>query len=738
MSNPQSPNELSFFPMPPIKTPSGSDEHIEDLLEQMIGPAIELTDADDPVSSPVPADEALRVRPLSRQSFIDSEPESSSTPIAPLKPPKTPLNLQRPASVSLSSSGRPQMSSFAPPEFANPLGQDDETDSFSRAGKGATPEPYKTAPSSPAAETTTATDTTDTTDTTTTTDTSPAPYELYGHEFYYPFPSHDHGVSPDQDDQPEQAEASSPPATSRPVAACLDAPVTFATTWYTHFAAPEFFICSRCYADHIATSQFRDAFRAAAAAPAERKPPRACRFSRPRMRDDLWRKALASDYLQPVTDWMQHRSRVADCRGFAAGAAGRAGVKWYAPKLRRFPSWFAVCEACYEDRVRAFPPMAAHFRPHPDAPRPGEVWNCDLSVPFVRREFEKQGPTGDWSTFAREARARAEMPACPGQETACARGRPWFRPVHGPDWLLLCAACFLDRVFHTTDAGRWAPDEQLSAAEGQQVRCPMAQFNISTAMSRAEELGDFTVFWAAMHKLSQEKFCDPAGVKDGVWYTLHGVGAEAGYQVCRSCYVSVAEPLGVSQFFRRKINIPPGATLPCCMNPAHPRGGGFLARLREMYYTQSPAALAAYADEYAAIPPCPRRSDGRGDGNKGRRWYGWKECAVCPECYHEFARKHEALAGLMALKNDLIGKEADDGDESVMCEMYSPRMRDLYILCNGTEQVAADPKPLLEFAAERRRVFAETYSRVRTMNPGDRMKETEEVKALEERWRSVE
>ncbi|KAK7991448.1 hypothetical protein PG988_000242 [Apiospora saccharicola] len=716
--------------MPPIKTPSSSDEHIEDLLEQMMGPAIELTDADsDPVSSsPVQGDETLRVRPLSRQSFIDSDPEASSTPIAPLKPPKTPLNSQRPASVSLSSLSPPRISSFAEPQFANPPGQDEEVDSSTREENLATPEPFKTAPSSPMEETTSATDTT-----TTTAETTSAPAELYGHEFYYPFPSHAHGVSPDQDGQSEQANASSSSVALRPVTSCIDNPVTFNTTWYTHFAAPEFFICSRCYADHIASSQFRDAFHVAAPAEGE---PRVCRFSSPRMKDDLWPKAVASDYLQPVTDWMQHRSRIADCKGFLPGVKGTEGVKWYAPKLREYPTWWAVCEACYEDRVKMFPQMDSHFRPHPDTHWPDQVWNCDLSVPFIQKEFMKQGPKGDWPTFVRESRAHGHIPACPGHEAHSALGRPWFRPVHGPNWLLLCAACFLNRVFHTSDAAKWAPDEQLSKMDKTMVRCPMAQFNISMAMERAGETGDFALFWTAMNKLSQEKFCDPRGITDGAWYTLHGVGADAGYQVCSSCYVSIAEPWGVSQFFRRKINIPPGATLPCCMNPQHPRGREFFDLLLEMYYTQSPASLAAYADEYAAIPPCPRYHNG-GVQDQGFRWYGWKECAVCPECYHEFARKHEALAGLMTLKNEPIEKDGD-GDAKVMCEMYSPRMRDLYLLCNGTEQAAADPKPLLEFAAERRRVFAETYARVMKMNPGIRMRDAEEVKVLEQRWRDVE
>ncbi|KAK8069900.1 hypothetical protein PG994_006516 [Apiospora phragmitis] len=723
--------------MSPLKTPTCPDEHIEELLEQMMGPAIQLTDADT-VSSPGHGDDTVMVRPLSRQSFDGhgSEPESSSNPIAPLKPPKTPLNSKRPISVSLSSAGDQRTPSSSDSESAKRKNQDDETaaaESSSQAadlspvGDHSTSDQIKSASSSPLVG------------------TSVAPYELYAIDYYYPFPSHDHGVSPDKDDELEHTYVSS--AVSRSVTTCIDAPVTFATTWYSHFAAPEFFICSRCYADHIGSSQFRDSF--PVSSPADGKP-RVCRFSSPRMKDDLWKKAISSDYLQPVTDWMQLRSRIADCKGIA-GAKGSEGTKWYAPKLNEFPSWFAVCQACYEDHIKVYPQLSTYFRPHPESQAPEAVWSCDLAVPFVQKEYEKQGPKGDWSTFVREAKARLDMPACPGQEGTVAYGKAWFRPVHGPDWLLLCAACFCDRVFHTADASKWAPDEQLSRAPEQQVRCPMAQFNISTAMSRAHDLKDSSVFWAAVTKLGQEKFCDPAGITDGVWYTLHGVEPGAGYQVCSSCYVSVAEPLGLSQFFRRKINIPPGATLPCCMNPAHPRASCFVPLLRETYYTQSAAALAAYADVYAAIPPCPRDGDAQG----GRRWYGWKGCTICPECHHEFARKHAGLAGLMPLKNTLI---EEDG---TMCEMYSPLMRDLYLLCNGTEQAAPDLKPLIEFAEKRRRVFAETVLPIRRMLSRSRMgldqqqqgaqyaqqaqaagsgavADVSQVDELEQRWRSVE
>lgn len=604
--------------------------------------------------------------------------------------------------MSFSSAGVPWSHTPIDTESASRKDQDNGSavadPSSNQSRSHSSPDPIKSAP--PTVADTSAT-------------THSEPYELYALEYYYPFPSHDHGV-PQDDDGPESTYASSS-ATSRPVTTCIDAPVTFNTTWYSHFAAPEFFICSRCYADHIEKTGFRDAFQASS--PAEGKP-RVCRFSSPRMKDDLWKKALSSDYLQPVTDWMQLRSQIADCKGRAGVKGSEGPTKWYSPKPNQFPSWFLACQACYEDRIKVFPQLSSYFELHQGTHGPQEVWNCDFSVPFVYKEYEKQGPQGGWSSFVQEAKARLDMAACPGQSPTLAYGKAWFRPMHGPEWLLLCAACFCDRVVHTNDAGKWEPDERLSSSPQQMVRCPMAQFNISMAMSRAHDLKDFSVFWAAVNKLGHEKFCDPNGITDGAWYTLHGVEPDSGYQVCSSCYVSVAEPLGLSQFFRRKINIPPGATLPCCMNPAHPRARSFIPLLRETYYTQSPAALASYADIYAAIPPCPRDSDIKGV-DRGLRWYGWKECTVCPECYHEFAREHKRLAGLMTLRNTPVDVEEEDGDgddtKIVMCEMYSTRMRDLYLLCNGTEQAVPDPKPLFEFVARRRRVFTETVLPIRKM-----------------------
>ncbi|KAK8098121.1 uncharacterized protein PG998_013607 [Apiospora kogelbergensis] len=73
----------------------------------------------------------------------------------------------------------------------------------------------------------------------------------------------------------------------------------------------------------------------------------------------------------------------------------------------------------------------------------------------------------------------------------------------------------------------------------------------------------------------------------------------------------------------------------------------------------------------------------------------------------------------MTLRNTPVDVEEEDGNgddtKIVMCEMYSTRMRDLYLLCNGTEQAVPDPKPLFEFVARRRRVFTETVLPIRKM-----------------------
>ena len=218
-----------------------------------------------------------------------------------------------------------------------------------------------------------------------------------------------------------------------------------------------------------------------------------------------------------------------------------------------------------------------------------------------------------------------------------------------------------------------------------------------------------------------EKFCDEGGIADGVWYTFrpgaNGPGPP-GFQICRACYLCVVEPLNLAPFFTRKMEIgsveknSDGKVL-CCFNLAHPRlAQGFLPRLLEGYYARDARALRDYASEYVSIPRCQRDQD-----VQNARWHGWPDCTICPECWYDFARRHEPLAGLDELRGSV--REC-----ATMCEMYSARMRNLYLECcengkvapnGGRLDEAALLMPLLQFSAHRRAVWCQTVVPIRRM-----------------------
>lgn len=218
----------------------------------------------------------------------------------------------------------------------------------------------------------------------------------------------------------------------------------------------------------------------------------------------------------------------------------------------------------------------------------------------------------------------------------------------------------------------------------------MGIFSIKMAMARAQETKDYQIFWTAVHKLSNVKFClDDEGIEDGVWYSLPSDPQD--FAICSGCYVAIAEPLNVSQFFvRKREEQPSGVKWRCSFSLGHPRIAQYIPRLLELYFTHDPTSLHEYASVYASIPPCPRDEDA-----KNKNWYGWMDCTVCRECYQDFARRGP-LAVKMDLNNTLL-------ETSTMCGMYSPRMRTLYKECSDASP--PDHTPLLTFSVQRRLVW---------------------------------
>ncbi|KAI1472781.1 uncharacterized protein F4812DRAFT_25011 [Daldinia caldariorum] len=477
------------------------------------------------------------------------------------------------------------------------------------------------------------------------------------------------------------------------VTSCIDDAVTFATDWYRHADAPEFLVCSRCYVDHIHKTRFWNLFRKKRLGGDGE--PRVCRFSKPRMRDRLLRDALATGSWESALAWMRSRPRIPDCRG-VDGVRGEEGIAWYRPRLNDIPG-FGCCQACYEDRVLANP-FFVNFEPA--QPQPAEeIWSCDLAVPFVGKEYEARGKTNDWSGFVSEAKARLSIRPCGRRNEELTYGRKWFVPKRGPEGLVLCSGCYCDQVIHTSEEGQWQVEEKLTNAIGTRVRCGMGIFSITMAMARAHEVNDFQIFWRAVHKLSKEKFCDDDGIEDGTWYTLPSDPPNFG--ICGACYVAIAEPLDVSRFLVPKRDAQPaGVKWLCCFNLSNHRAPQYLPLLVEMYHTHDTTSFDRFASVYSSLPVCPREEDAQ-----GKHWYGWIDCTICPDCYHDFAAL-SPLAAKMELKNTVL-------ESSAMCEMYSRRMRDLYTKCS--EASPCDPTELLGYSVQRRLVWSQTVPPIRAM-----------------------
>ncbi|KAI1743010.1 hypothetical protein F4680DRAFT_410788 [Xylaria scruposa] len=486
------------------------------------------------------------------------------------------------------------------------------------------------------------------------------------------------------------------PATQRPPAPkavtwCIDTPITFATDWYWHPEAADFQICSRCYVDYIHETAFYPEFRSARHAD---KKPRVCRFSKARMKDHLWKAAVASGSLREVVTWMRSRAAIPDCRG-VEGVRKKSvtGIKWFAPRNGDDIPNFLVCEACREDKLQTnqFADRFAACRlSQPD----DAVWACDMAIPFVEREYEEKGKRDDWTGFAVEAKARLSMQSCPGTQGVSVYTRKWFVPKAGSRGFILCAACYYDQVLHTGEEGKWEVAQGLR----NKVRCARGVYNIRIIMALADQKKDWRLFWDVITRLEREKTCEDDGIVDGVWYTLPSNPMD--FCVCSACYVSIVEPLGVSEFWVRKRDVPPGKKVLCCFNMGHPRVWKFVPRLLEMYWTLDPTALDEYTSLYASVPMCSRDEDKR-----NLRWYGWKDCMICPECYLDFAR-HSPLAKMMELHDVLVA-------DSVMCEMYSQRMRTLYTECGSANP--PNLKALLEHSTQRRQVYMETIPQARMM-----------------------
>lgn len=495
------------------------------------------------------------------------------------------------------------------------------------------------------------------------------------------------------------------------VITCIDFASTFVCTWRWHSSSPNFLICPHCYDKSIAGTQFDSSFQSARLGDDGNS--RLCKFSQPRMEKVLWPQALSSGSLITATEWMQLRSGIHSCKG-ADGVRGGEGHAWYriteAEGGSTVPG-FLACQACYEDRILVCPSFASKFELVPSGlHNTKDIWSCDVAIPYVKRAFEATAEANDWQNFLLETRARLQFPKCPGINKSSTHQVAWFVPINGPSHLMLCLTCYCDQIVLSGEENRWREATELKTLRGNEARCAMGNLNLRVCMAQAKDKKDMAVFWDALRRLVepahgqqppqlQEELCKAAVQTNGVWYTLRNNPDEFG--VCRACYILMAEPLGLGRFFELKRNVPPGQAMVCCLNLRHPRGPVFFTQFIESYAKADTSALESSASVWARIPPCTRSNI-----MDGMSWYGWADCSICRECFHNFASKYPNMVEAMQFRDQIIPK-------SVMCEMYSPRMRKLY------EEVSVSQPPnvarLLEYSAHRRAVYIQTIPQIRNI-----------------------
>ncbi|KAI0438424.1 hypothetical protein F4803DRAFT_565280 [Xylaria telfairii] len=364
----------------------------------------------------------------------------------------------------------------------------------------------------------------------------------------------------------------------------------------------------------------------------------------------------------------------------------------------------AVCQACYEDHILSYPKFGQdHFEPYDASTiqqHANDLWTCDIAVPYISREYKVRASTNDWKSFVQGVPIRLlAFKPCPGEKTVYpdGEGRKWFTPINGPRGLLICAHCYCDYVLLTGQEGMWRDaGGNLVDPFGVSVSCFFgAQFNVKILAGRALDTEDYTRFWKAIDIAANEPVCKGI-MQNATWYTLHS--NPSGFEICRTCYVTIAESMGVSHHFTPKTGIPPESSVMCNFNNGIARFPMYMQKLLEMVYKQDPTPLEEFIKVYAFMPQCRRDKH-----VENATWFGWGDCTICVECHHEFIRG-TALA-------DSMPSQGTHVKGAVMCEMYSPRMRQLYLAACASEP--PDPKPLLEFSVQRRAVWAQTIPRAR-------------------------
>lgn len=488
-----------------------------------------------------------------------------------------------------------------------------------------------------------------------------------------------------------------------------DREVSYETDWYHISDKPNFLVCTHCYERCLARTPLEDSFIRT------RQLEGRCRFNAPRITRLLLPECLKRRDITPLREFMTARLDVLDCKG-ASGADGSAGIKWFKPLDDRLDG-FVSCEACYQDVVLA---TSFHdkFIPH-DSPQASDaIWACDICLPFMSRSMVKISRLGidGWNEWVEAAAKHIALPECDkGPVSPSSRRWMRLRGERHPDFKM-CEKCYEKHVALTTldkdfESVPHAPSQTgldwmdaalgYTTTEPTPITCSMNGLPVEVALIDAKDFQDINVLHRALEVILSCPPCTERGIINGVWYTLTGGDCD-GYRICAPCHAAFITPFGLDRFYEQSKSEEAGGTYFCSFERSSaPRWAEHMNRNAEAVETGVWSRYSVFVRKFAGVPHCAKENL-----VDNRRWYGWDDCTICPECYITFCQESSPPPPSLAMvfNNDLVV-------EKRMCCLYSPRMRQKWIeACE-----AGNAEALIEFSRVRHGVWVQTVLQVQAL-----------------------
>lgn len=289
---------------------------------------------------------------------------------------------------------------------------------------------------------------------------------------------------------------------------------------------------------------------------------------------------LAGDAAGLAT-YFETRTRVKDCPGVGAFAAS-AGITWYRPT--NAPQNTVCCEACFEDyaKANAWATRFERVTHGVDVTR-----GCDFAMDSVRDGYIKLAPD-HWDEWRRLVDRRSAVRPCTSVDVK-AGSRKWYTVTPAITGLVICEACYLDKVTTSRFAAHFVPHTVGNPHD--MYMCDFSSLYFVFPFMVADDTNAWGKFQTSASRVMDCAMAQMNGARQQFWGLGPGPrGRESDWDVCEKCYASLFEPYGFDRYLhpRPPPKVSRGAApgvRQCDMCPGAPRKAEMLARLQEAAYS---------------------------------------------------------------------------------------------------------------------------------------------------------